>query len=472
MSVQLVILITYAAVLLGISWWSTKLQKKASGGGMLGYLLAGRNMPTLLIIVMLAGLAIGGASTVGVAERAYTQGISAGWYNAAWGIGGILAGLFVADHFRKLNVKTVPEMMGMMFGPATRFLSVINQLLVMISITSLQYVAGGSILTVLLPDTFSFQGGMLASALVFIAITVVGGYWASGLSNVISVIVIYVGIITALVQTLQNVGGLSTLQSMLSTSGSWFDPISGIGLATVVAYVVVMTTQAFTAQGVAQIAMAARDGRTAKRGFLIGGILILPAGFLCAIFGIVAAAQFPNLANAAMALPMIVSQLSPAVGGILLAALWAADVSTAVALLMGSSTLVMEDIVKRIWTKPIKPEYELALSRVVVLLVSLFSLLLAFTVVGILRTITTALAITTSFTLLLVAGIYFPNLCKKASGFWVVLASLLLWIVWTFAPQYRVGPELIYIEWLVCGAIFWACAVFCKEPANRLVPKE
>ncbi len=169
MSIQLVILVVYAVGLLAISWWSTKIQKTAGGNSALNYLLAGRNMPTLLIMVMLTGLAVGGASTVGVAERAYTQGFSAGWYNAAWGIGGIVTGLFFVDHFRKMNVKTVPEMMGIMYGPSTRFLSVINQLLIMISITAMQYVAGGSILTALMPDIFTFNQGMIASAIIFIS---------------------------------------------------------------------------------------------------------------------------------------------------------------------------------------------------------------------------------------------------------------------------------------------------------------
>ncbi len=472
MNIQLVILVVYAVGLLVISWWSTKIQKTAGGNSALNYLLAGRNMPTLLIMVMLTGLAVGGASTVGVAERAYTQGFSAGWYNAAWGIGGIVAGLFFADHFRKMNVKTIPEMMGIMYGPSTRFLSVINQLLIMLSITAMQYVAGGSILTALLPDIFTFNQGMMASAIIFISITVLGGYWASGLTNIINVIVIYIGIIAALYQTLNNFGGFSVIQAKLPVGGHWMDVISGLGLATVVAFVVVMLTQAVSSQAVAQISFAARDGRTAKRGFLLGSILILPAGFLCAMFGIIAAAMYPGLEKPALALPVIAAQLSPFIGGVFLAALWAADVSTAIALLMGSSTLVMEDIVKKIYTKPISEKGEIFASRIVVLFVSLLSFGLALTVVGILKTLTTALAVTTSFTLLIAANIYFPKLCKRAAGFWVVLASLVLWIIWTYQPSLRIGKELIYLEWLVCGAIFLLGAVFCKEPAGRLVPPD
>ena len=183
-----------------------------------------------------------------------------------------------------------------------------------------------------------------------------------------------------------------------------------------------------------------------------------------------AAAKFPGLPNAALALPTIVSQLSPLVGGIFLAGLWAADVSTAVGLLMGCSTLVIQDVWKQLYTKPVSARSELLISRAIVLGVSLLSFLFALSVVGILKTLTTALAITTSFSLLIMANIYVPHLCKKASGFWILLASLLLWIMWTYVPSLRIGPHLIYLEWVVCFAIFTICAIICKEPAGRLLP--
>ncbi|MDL2307628.1 sodium:solute symporter family protein [Desulfovibrio sp. OttesenSCG-928-C06] len=468
MNVQLIILIVYVVALLGISWWSAGLVKRSSNGA-LGYLLAGRNMPVPLIVVMLVGLAVGGASTVGVAERAYTQGLSAGWYNAAWGLGGILVGLTVAKRFRRMRVKTIPEMMGAMFGGKTRLLSVICQLLVILSITALQYVAGGAILTALLPDLFTMKQGMIASAAIFILITLIGGYWASGLTNLINVVMIYLGIIVALWQALGKAGGMEVVTASLPVSDVWLDPVSGMGIATVCAFVVVMCTMAVSNQAVSQISFAARDGRTARRGFLIGGILVLPAGFLCAIFGIIAAALYPNLESPAMALPMLVTQLTPLVGGIFLAALWAADVSTAVGLLMGCSTLVMEDVVKKACRKPLGQKSEVLVSRLVVLGVSLAAFVLALTVVGILKTLTTALAMTTSFTLLIIAGLYFPRLCRKAAGLPIVAASLLLWVVWTYFPQWRIGPELIYMEWIVCGGIFLLCALICKEPAGNLV---
>lgn len=197
MSMQLFILVAYILVLYGISWYATKLIQQGKGGA-LQYLLAGRNLPMIVVAAMLAGLAIGGASTVGVAEHAYKAGLSAGWYNAAWGMAGILAGIFAAHYFRRMEVNTIPEMMERMYGKSARMISVVAQLLIMMVITSLQYVAGGAVLTALMPDVFTFQTGMMVTAVLFVGITFIGGYWGAGLTNVVNIIVIYGGILAAL----------------------------------------------------------------------------------------------------------------------------------------------------------------------------------------------------------------------------------------------------------------------------------
>jgi SSS family solute:Na+ symporter len=149
-----------------------------------------------------------------------------------------------------------------------------------------------------------------------------------------------------------------------------------------------------------------------------------------------------------------------------LAALWAADISTAVGLLMGCSTLILEDVVKKVYKKPLKGSNEMLVSRIIVLLVSLLSFGLALTVTGILTTITSALALTTSFTFILLAAIYFPKILKRAAGFWIVLASLVIWFLWTYFPSVRVLPHLIYAEWLICGLILILFGIFAKEPAG------
>ncbi|MDW7674542.1 MAG: sodium:solute symporter family protein [Bacillota bacterium] len=460
--IPLSIVIIYIIALFLVSWYSSKLSSK---DGVVGYFLAGRGFPHYVVAAMVAGIAIGGASTVGVAENAYRTGLSAGMYNAAWAAGAIIVGLVASAKFREMNISTIPEMLEKHYDLSGRVIGVFGQLVIQIVITSLQYVAGGAILAALIPDVFTFFTGTLFSALIFIAITLIGGYWGAGLTNIINVIIIYFGTIVGAIMALNNAGGMTTLAASLPQGDHWFDPVSGVGLAVVVAWFVVMITQAHSTQAVVQISFAAKDGRNAKLGFIIGGILILPIGFLSAIFGIVAAAQFPGI-EPTMALPTVVLQLSPVIAGLILAALWAADVSTASGLLLGSSNLVVQDIWKRFVQPEMTQKQEIVVSRVTVLVISAITYLLAVNVLGIIRTLTIGLTLTTAYTIIILFTMFAPKLCKKGCAFWTILVGTVFLITWIFVPAIRIVPQPIYLAWPLCLATFLLVSIIDKRPAR------
>ncbi len=459
--IPFVIICIYMGLLYLISWYCTKLTK----GGAEGYLLAGRGFPAGVVAVMLAGLAVGGASTVGVAENAFQAGISAGWYNGAWAAGGIVVGLVAAARYRKWTISTVPELFERYYSTGGRVLGVIAQLTILIVITSMQYLAGGAILAALLPQYFTFQSGMVVSALVFIGITLIGGMWAAGLTNVLNVIVIYIGVGLGSIVSVLHFGGFQKITAALPATGQWFHPFSGVGLAIIAAWFVVMITQTFSAQGPVQIAFAAKDSRAARNGFLLGGLIIFPVGFLAALFGIVGAAVFPDI-NPTMALPQVVLSLNPVLAGLTLAGLWAADVSTACGLLLGCSNLVVGDILKRYLTPNLNAKQEVLVSRMVTLIVSVITFMLALSVAGILQTLVVGLTLTTAFTVVLLFTMFLPKICKKSCAFWTLLAGIVQLAVWQFVPATHIVPHPIYLAWPVCIAAFLITAALDKNPAT------
>lgn len=461
MNIPLIIVIIYIVLLYSVSWYSTKLSK----GGYMGYLLAGRGFTRGIVATMVAGLAIGGASTIGVAESAYKVGISAGWYNGAWAVGAVFAGLVMAKRLRRLEVTSVPEIFERYFDTSGRVIGVLGQLVIQIVITSLQYVAGGAILAALLPEVFTFHTGMLTSAVVFIGITLVGGYWAAGLSNVINVIVIYVGIVLGASLAVSDIGGFAKMRSMLPPGEHWFASFEGVGMPIVLAWFVVMMTQACSNQAVAQISFAAKDEKSAKWGFILGGILIFPIGFLSAIFGLVAAAKFPGI-TPALALPKVILELHPVAAGLALSGLWAADVSTAVGLLLGSSTLVVNDIWKRFIQPDLSEQKQLFLSRLVVLVISLLTYVLATSVLGIIKTLLIGLTLTTSYTVVLLFVLFAPQFCKKGSAFWTVLVGIIYLIIWQFVPAIHIVPHPIYLAWPVSLVTFLLVYLLDPRPAK------
>ncbi len=412
-SIQLFIVCTYIVLLFGISFWV----KGRADKGSAEYLFAGRKLSATLIAVNITGLAVGAASTVGVAEKVYNIGMAAGWYNAAWSAGAVVMALVAAGKYRALKATTIPELFERYYDTKGRLISALGLVIIMLVITSLQYLAGGAILSALLPDVFSFKGGMLTSAVVFIGITLIGGLWSSGLSNIVSVCLIYVGVLYSAYTSVSNVGGLDALQAALPQAQNMLSPVAGMSLSAILAFFVVMITQAITAQGPVQIACGAKDAKTAKRGFLWGAALIFPIGFLCALLGIVARVSFPDI-SATMALPKVVMSLNPWASGATLAAMWAADVSTACTILLSAGTLFAQDIYKRFLNPGVTDEKFVRVNRITIFCCGILTLWLAFNAVGILKTMLAGLSMTAPLTIVFLFTIFAPGLCKKNAAFY------------------------------------------------------
>lgn len=452
--VPIVVVGLYVIALFAVSAWARRLTARG-GGGIVGYLLAGRGLPPWVAAALLAGLAVGGVSTVGTAEWAYTRGISAGWYNAAWAAGAFVLALGAARRYRRWEVATLPELFERHYGTSARVLGVIGQLVIQVVITSLQYVAGGAILRALLPGVFSLETGMLVTAVVFVGITLVGGFWAAGLTNVVNIVVIYVGISIAAVMCVGRAGGMAGLAAALPARHPGFDPFA-MGAGLIAAWFIVMITQAHSTQAVIQIGFATRDETAAVRGYLLGGLLILPVGFISATIGLAAAASHPGIIPAE-ALPRVVMDLPPLAAGLVLAGLWAADVSTASALLLGSATLVSNDIIKRFFAPDLSDARDQLVCRVTVAVLSVVTFGLALTVQGILKVLLIGLTLTTAYTLVALMTLYVPRLCRRSSATWTLATTMLALVLWLVAPpSWRVLPHPIYLAWIVSLATFFA----------------
>jgi len=441
--IPLLVVVLYLVALFAVTWWARRLNARG-GGGAVGYLLAGRGLPTIVVASLLAGLAVGGASTIGVAERAYGSGLSAGWYNAAWAAGAVVMGLFAARRYRRWEITTLPELFERHYGVGGRLLGVLGQLVIQIVITSLQYVAGGAILSALLPEVFSFHGGMAATAVVFVGITLIGGFWAAGLTNVVNVIVIYIGIVL----------------------GAFY--LGAVGGGLILAWFIVMITMAHSTQSVIQVGFAAKDEKTAARGYLLGAAIIAPVGFISALLGMAAAVLYPGIVPAE-ALPKVVLGLHPLAAGIILAGLWAADVSTASALLLGSATLVTNDLIKRFGPWEIDAARDQLVCRVTVAVLSLVTFALALTVTGILKMLLAALTLTTSYTLIVLMTMLAPRWCRRGSAVWTLGMTKLALVVWLVAPaEWRVVPHPVYFLWGVSLVTFFLVAVLDRRGIGQI----
>lgn len=459
MHISFIIVCCYIVLLFIISYYA----RRRSAGTATNYVLAGRQLTVPLITVSIVGLAVGGASTIGVAEQAYKVGLSAGWYTTAWGIGAIAMGILVAKKYRELNITTIPELLGRCYDKKGMIAGIACQIAIQLVIMSLQYVAGGSILCALLPEVFTMTTGMLISAVVFIGITSIGGMWSASLSNLLNVSLKYMGIILATIVGVKAVGGLHTLEMQLPANIPYMDFFDGVGILGIITWITVLVTVNLSLQSIIQISLGAKDVKTAQRGFIIGGLMMLPIGFVSALMGVIAKSMFPDV-TPALALPMTIMSLDPVLAGITLAALWAADVSTACNLLLSSATLFSQDIYKKFYNPTVNEKTFLRVTKSAVIFMGILTLTLAMTISGIISTLMIGLSLTAAFSVIVLFTLFAPQYCRKNSAFYTIMAGVIVLILWQTVPASHIVPHVIYLEWLACLGSFFFTYVFDREP--------
>ena len=470
MSIPFLIVVAYIGLLFAIGFYA---KKKASGSAV-DYQRAGNQLSFPLVMVSIVGLAVGGASTIGVSEQAFRIGLSAGWYTVAWAIGAAFMGVVMIKKLRSLpDFTTLPELLARRYDQKGYVASIVTQMMIGVVSTSLQYIAGGSILHTLLPEYFSFEGGVLVSGVVFVGLTFIGGLWSASLSNILNVALIYFGLIVAAIVCIFNQGGLTSVAAKLPATGHWFDFVSGFGWTGIFAMITIFISFNIGVQSVTQIAMSANSTKSACRGFIVGAMVMLPIGFVSALLGVVAKSMYPD-STATLALPQAIMSLNPWLAGVTLAALWAADVSTACNLLLGTSTLVSQDIYKRFINPNVTPKQYLWVNRASVAILGVLTCGMALTIKGIISTLMIGLSLCAAYGVTLLFALFAPSFCRKSSAFWTFSSAILLMILWQTVPAIRLVPQLIYAEWIVCTLVFLTVALVTPQEVttSKLVESE
>lgn len=464
MNLPLLIVILYVLLLFGISIFVSKRQKKNSDNFLL---YKGKNS-TFVVAASIAGLAIGGASTIGIAENAFTVGLSAGWYDTAWAIGAVVSSFLAVKYLRRSRYSTISGLVNDLYGAKTSFIMVIAMCIIQSGIIALQYKAGGSILASLLPDIFTVESGTFFSFVIFMLVAVIGGMGSVSLTNVLNLILIYAGVILAAVLVLWGHGGWDAIGAMTAAAPDtpYLSFTAGMGWIGIVSWIIVMLGNTNSVQGVVQIGLTGKDDRSAQAGFIVGAILMIPVGFICALLGVASRALLPDAA-ASVALPMILMSIPPVLGGITLSGLWAADMGTGCSMIIGLSTTVSTDIVARIPGIHMDEKQKVLVNKVIVVVSSFITYLIATQMGAILDAMQKALSLAIGTSFIVIGGLLFPGFSGKKAGFWTIMASIVSIMAWNAVPSLAPIFKSIGIFMLVvCGAVFIAISLFDGEKVS------
>ena len=455
MSLQLWIIVIYFVVVNIIGVIVAKSSRSADD-----FLLAGRSLTVPMCAAVIAGEWIGGTSTIGTAESAYIYGISAGWYVISNVVGVVVLAYTLARVYRRGGYYTVAELLEERYGVGGRVAAGVVLTFVMIVTGSVQIVAGATLIRTL--TGLSSNISIVITGIVFLIYTLAGGLVSIGYTNVIHMVMIYIGILGAMFVTMRDAGGVSRLVTELPAFP--YFSLVGTGAGTVIARIMSSILAALVAQAAVQPIMAAKDEGTAQRATFVAAFLIVPIGLATTLMGMFARVKLPGILPRE-ALPMLLADMAPFAGGIVLTGIAAAILSTVAPCILAAGTLLANDVYKRVINPAASDLQIYRVSRWFTLMCGLLAIVWAMYCKIILDQIYFAYSLRAAIAILAVLAVY-----AKKIPTWVGAWSLGLAAVTALSWEgfkavngfYPMNIDITYATLLVTAGVALLGRLFCS----------
>lgn len=341
MNATLVLLVVYAAGLIAAGALVARRVRGAAD-----FFVAGRGLSGGLVFVTLLAANIGAGSTVGATGLGYRHGLSAWWWSGSAAIGSVVLGLWVAPRLHRIAAErgflTVGDFLEWRFDRSVRGLVGVLLCLGTLAILAGQLIAMAWAFDVVagVPKAW----GCLLAGAILVAYFSGGGLMASAWVNLLELAVLLVGFLLALPFAWSAAGGWPALRS---SGGASYGSFTGMGAEGILGLLVILVPSFVVSPGLIQKTYGARSASAARSGVLANALALGAFAFVPPLLGMATRALRPGLANPELALPTLMRDvLPPWLGGLALAALFAAEISTADAVLFMLSTSLSKDLYK------------------------------------------------------------------------------------------------------------------------------
>ena len=355
----------YGAVVVAVGWWAQRRERSASQ-----FLLGGRRLPWFLLAASLLATSFSSISLLSLTGKGYFGGLQ--WLQL-W-VGELIAAVVVAWVFLPAYAKrptgTAYELLEHRFGRASRlFGSAVFHILVLVRAGILLFLTAQA-LSVLtgLDDRVAI---VLAGA-VAMAYSTAGGLRAVVWTDTIQLALIVIGVGGAFVLirsgTPDGWAGVARAQDAHPSWLSWDLSLSRFPtlLSGAIPYAVLLVAVAGTNQQMVQRYMACKDLRASRRAVALQWIIGTAVAALTISLGVALLSRFgPGLAAANdEVLPAFISKHVPAgLAGILVAAIFAAAMSSTDSAVHSMATATLVDFIEPCRREPLPDAARLQLAR-------------------------------------------------------------------------------------------------------------
>ncbi|MBU1099487.1 MAG: sodium/proline symporter [Bacteroidetes bacterium] len=377
--------IVYILIILLIGIFSSRFSSK----GLNEFFLGGRKMNKF--VVALSAVASGRSSwlLIGLTGMAFTYGIGAFWAFIGYTIAEFFMFLYAAPKLRRQteanNNLTIPDYFESRFNDKSmllRWLSVIIIIVFMTAYISAQFVGGGKAFSTSFNVTPSL--GILITAGIVLLYTLLGGFLAVSLTDVIQAIFMLFALIILPIIIITDMGGFSALFTKLSYDPRLLDPFA-IGTGVILGFAGIGLGSPGNPHILVRY-MSIDDPKKLKFSAYVGTFWNLIMGFSAMSIGLIGKAYFANAnqlpgGDPENLFPYLAQlHLHPILFGVVIASILAAIMSTADSMLLVCASAIIRDFYQKI----INPEKHLSdkqlvlMSRIIIVAVVLMALIIGF----------------------------------------------------------------------------------------------
>src|SRR5499427_2215006 len=469
MSLHLVLLLGYSALLVGLGLW---IGRRVAGTR--DFFVAGRRLgPGLIFSTMLAAN-IGGGSTVGATGLGYRDGLSAWWWVGSAALGSGVLALWIGPRIRRVaeahDLKTVGDFLELRYGRHVRASVSVLLWLGSLAIPAGQLIAIATILDVV-TGMPRYLGSLVGGGVV-IAYFTAGGLLTSAWVNMVQLAVKLAGFALALPLALHDVGGFGAIAAVQADNPSYWNPWHGG--ASGVMYLALLGPAFIVSPGLLQKIYGARDDHAVRLGVGMNAVGLLVYAAVPVLMGMIARSRFPDLPNHELALPMILMHgVPPLIGSLGLAAVFSAEISAADAGLFMLTTSLSQDLYKRFLNPTADDGNMLTVTRAAAIACGAIAVLIAIvapTIIGVIGIFYALLGV--SLFIPILAGLY-----SRRAGTPEAVAAIAAGVATMVAVQLTTGgrgivgasPALVGIAAASAGfAIVFLSRIRAYEPQQAV----
>jgi SSS family solute:Na+ symporter len=327
------------------------------------FFLAGKTLPFWAVGMSIVATDISAMDFVGVSGQSYRFGMAVGNFDWLGSVPAMLLAAFIfIPYFWKAGLYTIPEYLGRRYNDYVRAVASMTWIIFFALDLGVLFWATAVMFEPLMgwPPWFSIT----ATALVVGLYTFFGGLTAVVMTDVVQMIIMFVGGATVVVVGLYHAGGWGGLTDKIAALGDAYQnhfkvilpadtqtpfPWTGIlfGLTLVMSNAYMIGNQA-----IVQRCLATKSVWHAKASMLCAAFFKMFIPMLVMFPGLIAVAAYPGMEDGDQAFPTLVkSLLPPGLRGLLFAGFLAGLMSTIDSILNSTATLWTKDVYERFLNK-------------------------------------------------------------------------------------------------------------------------